>query len=55
MNCQRCNEPITYGIYTYSLKHFGRPLCIPCQKIIDGESRKGEEYIAILERMLENK
>jgi len=53
MKCQRCNKSITYGIYTYSVKHYGRPLCISCQDIVDRESREGEEYIAMLERFIE--
>lgn len=30
--CSDCGAPIKPGEHDYSVKHFGRPLCIPCQK-----------------------
>jgi hypothetical protein len=28
----KCGSKITWGIYNYSMRAFGKPLCVACQK-----------------------
>lgn len=34
--CSRCGAPITPNVLDFSVKKFGKPLCIDCQKKING-------------------
>ena len=37
-HCADCDENISPAVYNYSLKRYGRPLCMKCQKIASAES-----------------
>jgi DNA-directed RNA polymerase subunit RPC12/RpoP len=44
-HCDRCNRIITQGIFSYSMNHFNRPLCMTCQnKIRRAEEIKNGTY-----------
>lgn len=37
-HCADCDENISPAVYNYSVKRYGRPLCMKCQKIASAES-----------------
>lgn len=52
MNCKRCNNAINYGVYNHSTKYFGRPLCIPCQKVVELNNDEAEANFEMAKLLL---
>ena len=52
--CKRCSEPITFSDYNYSIKYFGKALCMSCQNVERCNNKEAEKNFEMLGMLLES-